>query len=83
MNTAKQDLEATIREHLITLFEVEPEKINRDARLFEDLELDSIDAVDLVVQLQEVTGRRFKPEEFKGVRTVGDITDRIQTILES
>jgi acyl carrier protein len=83
MRVAAQELEATIREHLITLFEVEPEKINRDARLFEDLDLDSIDAVDLVVQLQELTGRRFKPEEFKGVRTVGDITDRVQSILDN
>jgi acyl carrier protein len=83
MSLTTQDLEATIHEHLVNLFEVEPAKINRDARLFEDLELDSIDAVDLVVQLQEVTGRRFKPEEFKGVRTVGDIIDRIQSILET
>jgi acyl carrier protein len=47
------------------------------ARLFEDLELDSIDAVELVVKLQSYTGRKIAPAEFKTVRTVGDIVDRL------
>jgi len=62
------------------MFEVSPEKITRDARLFEDLDLDSIDAVDLIVKLQDLTGRKFKPEEFKSVRTVGDLIDRVLLI---
>jgi acyl carrier protein len=82
MSVALLDLEDTIRGHLVAMFEVDPKLVNRNARLFEDLALDSIDAVDLIVKLQEVTGRRFKPEEFKGVRTVGDILDRIDVILK-
>jgi acyl carrier protein len=62
------------------MFEVPSEKITRDARLFEDLDLDSIDAVDLIVKLQELTGRKFKPEEFKSVRTVGDLIGRVLLI---
>ena len=54
---------------------------SRARHLFEDLDLDSIDAVDLVVKLQDLTGRKFKPEEFKSVRTVGDILDRVQALL--
>ena len=63
------------------LFEIPRDKVSLDAKLFEDLDLDSIDAVDLVVKLQEVTGRRVKPEEFKAVRTVGDVVDCVEKRL--
>jgi len=70
-----------VLEHLIIclgeLFEVPPAKVVLDARLYEDLDIDSIDAVDLVVQLQQLTRRRFKPEEFRSVRTVSDVVDRV------
>jgi acyl carrier protein len=72
-----------LKSHLVEMFEVPPEKIRRDARLYEDLDLDSIDAVDLMVQLQAITGRKLKAEEFKSVRTVGDILDRVDAILAS
>lgn len=72
-----------LKAHLVEMFEVPPEKIQRDARLYEDLDLDSIDAVDLMVQLQAITGRKLKAEEFKSVRTVGDILDRVDAILAS
>jgi acyl carrier protein len=70
-----------ILEHLTVclgeLFEVPPEKVALNARLYEDLDIDSIDAVDLVVRLQQLTRRRFKPEEFRSVRTVSDVVDRV------
>lgn len=80
MLTADQVLEK-LRAYLEEMFEVPAEKINRNARLKEDLDLDSIDAVDLMVQLQEITGRKLKAEEFKTVRTVGDVLDRVNAIL--
>jgi acyl carrier protein len=49
--------------------------------LFEELDLDSIDAVDLAIKLQEMTGRRIKPEEFKSVRTVGDVIGAVESLL--
>jgi acyl carrier protein len=64
--------------YLEELFEVAPARVTLDARLYEDLKLDSIDAVDLVVKLQQFTKRRFKPEEFRSVRTVGDVLDRVE-----
>ena len=77
---SKADIESQLQHYLVTMFEISPEKITRDARLFEDLDLDSIDAVDLIVKLQELTGRKFKPEEFKSVRTVGDLIDHVLLI---
>ena len=53
------------------------------SRLYEDLDLDSIDAVDLVVKLQQFTSRKFKPEEFRNVRTVGDIVDCVCSLLDA
>lgn len=67
--------------YLEDMFEVPRERITEAALLYEDLDLDSIDAVDLVVKLQEMTGRKFKPEEFKTVRTVGDVLDRVHALV--
>ena len=77
---SEANIESQLQHYLVEMFKVPPEKITRDARLFEDLDLDSIDAVDLIVKLQELTGRKFKPEEFKSVRTVGDLIGRVLLI---
>lgn len=63
------------------LFDIPPDKVTPDSKLFEELDLDSIDAVDLIVKLQEITGRRIKPEQFKAVRTVGDVLDCVEKLL--
>lgn len=74
---SKSDIAAVLSKYLQDLFDLPAEKITPDARLFDDLDLDSIDAVDLVVKLQEYTGRKISPSEFKSVRTIGDVVDRI------
>jgi acyl carrier protein len=63
------------------LFEIPAAKIKPETRLFEELDLDSIDAVDLVVRLQAMTGRRIAPQDFKNVRTVGDVLDCVEKLL--
>ena len=78
---SQDEIYKRLQQYLAELFEVPPEKVSRDARLYEDLDLDSIDAVDLVVKLQELTGRRIAPREFKSVRTVGDVVDRVHDLL--
>lgn len=72
-----------ITNYMEVLFDTPPAKITLDADLAEDLDLDSIDAVDLVVKLQELTGRKIKPEEFKTVRTVGDVVDRVYELTNA
>jgi acyl carrier protein len=62
-------------------FGIQPERVTPQAHLFEELDLDSIDAVDLAIKLQEMTGRRIKPEEFKSVRTVGDVIAAVESLL--
>ena len=65
------------------LFEIEPEKVTPQARLYEDLDIDSIDAVDLVVRLKEITGKAVEPEQFKSVRTVQDIVDAVDEMISA
>jgi acyl carrier protein len=70
-----------LREVLHETFEIAPARVTPSAHLFTDLELDSIDAVDLAIQVQEMTGMRIKPEDFKNVRTVGDVIATVHALL--
>lgn len=63
-----------VRAAMIELFtELEPAAIHPEARLVEDLDLDSIDAVELSVRIQAMTGRRVEDDELRRLRTVGDV----------
>ena len=77
----KQEIYQEIRVLLVKLFELDEEDIKPESRLYEDLDLDSIDAVDLIVHLQKTTGRKIKPEMFKSVRTVQDVVDVVHGLL--
>ena len=70
-----------LKEILAEAFEIDPLRVVPEASLFGDLDLDSIDAVDLAIKLQQMTGKRIKPEEFKTVRTVGDVIVAVQNLL--
>ena len=78
---SRDEIYQKIKEYLEGMFEVPLEMVSLEARLFEDLDLDSIDRVDLVLQLEELTKRKFNPEEFKSVRTVGDVVDCVHALL--
>lgn len=75
------DILSRLKQVLHDNFEIEPSRVKPDAHLFTDLELDSIDAVDLAIQVQDMTGMRIKPEDFKSVRTVSDVVATVQTLL--
>ncbi|MCG8667977.1 MAG: acyl carrier protein [Pseudomonadales bacterium] len=77
----KEQIFSKIKEILIELFEIEEEDIEPGANLYEELDIDSIDAVDLVVKLKEITGKKIQPEEFKTVRTVQDVVDAVHGLL--
>jgi acyl carrier protein len=85
MNTVRKfsrdEVYEQVRQELTALFGLRPEQVTADARLKEDLDLDSIDAVDLVVRLQDLTTTRIKPEQFKAVRTVADVVDAVAGML--
>ena len=76
-----QDIFDRLRSILVETFDIEAERILPQARLYDDLDIDSIDAVDLVVRLKELTGKRLQPEVFKSVRTVQDVVDALANLL--
>ena len=69
-----------LREWMEELFEIEPADIQLESNLYSDLDVDSIDAIDLVVKIKELTGKQVKPEDFKNVRTVQDVVFVIQNM---
>ncbi|MCE7611532.1 acyl carrier protein [Vibrio fluvialis] len=81
-DTNKQQVFDQVKDALVELFEIDADDIQPDAHLYQDLDLDSIDAVDLVVHLQKVTGKKIKPEEFKAVCTVEDVVEAVTELLK-
>lgn len=77
-----EDIFAKVKQILIDDFEVPEENISLDANLIEELDLDSIDAVDLAVRLQEYTGKKVSPQEFKKIRTIRDVVQAVQNLLK-
>ena len=58
-------------------------RLRSEARLYEDLDFDSIDAVDMIVRLKEITGKAVKPEDFKTARTIGDVVEAVYKMLNT
>lgn len=79
----KNDIFQKMKEILVETFELDPEKITPESRLLNDLDLDSIDAVDLIVKLQQYTNKKIDPETFKQVRTIQDVVDAIYSMMEA
>ncbi|MDP4076800.1 acyl carrier protein [Acidovorax sp. A1169] len=62
-------------------FEIDAARITPEARLYDDLDIDSIDAVDLIVQLKPWVGKRLNADAFKSVRTVQDVVDALHRLV--
>ncbi|QHC51028.1 acyl carrier protein [Billgrantia tianxiuensis] len=71
-----------VRKTLVELFELDADDVKPEARLYEDLDIDSIDAVDLVVELKQFTGRRINPDDFKSVRTIDDVVNAVERLMQ-
>ncbi len=73
----KTQIYEKIAQTLQELFEIPAAKIKPEARLYEDLDIDSIDAIDLIVKMRQATGKRLEPEMFKTVRTIEDVVNAL------
>jgi acyl carrier protein len=78
----KNEIYDKVQAILSESFGISPQDITPQARLYEDLEIDSIDAVDLIVQLKPLVGKRLQPEVFKSVRNVQDVVDALHSLLQ-
>ena len=75
------DISQQITSILAELFEVDPESISENSLLYEDLDIDSIDAVDLIVELKSYKGKNVDPEDFISVKTVGDVVNIVSKLV--
>ena len=75
----EQEVRTLLTDTLVNLFEIEPERIKPETNLYEDLEIDSIDAIDLIDHIKRETGHKLQAEDFRNVRTVEDV---VQAVLK-
>jgi acyl carrier protein len=79
--TTKEEIYSRVVNILHEMFELDKTHITPEANLYSDLDIDSIDAVDLAVKLTQLTGKRLEPQVFKSVRTVQDVVDALTGLL--
>ncbi|MCL1954505.1 MAG: acyl carrier protein [Spirochaetes bacterium] len=78
---SKEEIFLRIKEILNTEFEIDNELINRETKLYADIELDSIDAVDLMVKMKEYVKDKIEPEQFKKAITIQDVVDILYPLI--
>ncbi|NAT58192.1 acyl carrier protein [Pseudomonas syringae pv. actinidifoliorum] len=79
----REDIFEILRAAMVELFELEPERVTLDANLYQDLEIDSIDAVDLIDHIKRKTGKKIAAEEFKSVKTVVDVVEAVYRLVNA
>lgn len=77
------EIEQKIKDILVEEFECDPARLTRDTNLFTELDLDSIDAVDLVVRLQQEIQKKVEPDDFRSIRTLGDVVSAVSKLLNA
>lgn len=83
LNTMTKDqVQVCVIDLLAEMFELDKSKLTAASNLYTELDIDSIDAVDLAVKLRQLTGKRLQPEVFKTIRTIGDVVDALAGMTE-
>ncbi len=78
----REEILASLSRILQDTFDIDAARIVPEARLSQDLDIDSIDAVDMIVKLKPIVGKRLQPDAFKQVRTVDDVVSALQNLLQ-
>jgi acyl carrier protein len=79
---SRDEMQAWVVNLLAEMFELEKSELTSESNLYADLDIDSIDAVDLAVKLKQLTGQRLQPEVFKSIRTISDVVDALAGMAE-
>lgn len=77
----RDEILQSIKNIMQEMFEIESDEVTLEANLYEDLDFDSIDAVDMIVKLKEMTGKALKPEDFKNARTINDVVEAVYKLI--
>lgn len=81
MRYTEDEIYRQLRETMQKLFELDSEKVVADARLYEDLDIDSIDAVNMIIEIKQVTGKPIAAQHFREARTVADVVRIVDQIV--
>ena len=73
----QEEIFEILKSALVQLFEIDEAKITPQTRIYEDLQIDSIDAIDLIDHIKRKTGHRLMTEDFKNVKTLEDIVNAV------
>ena len=79
---SRDEILERVRGALAELFEIDAARVTLEANLYHDLEIDSIDAIDLMDRLKRETGLKLAPEDFRAVRTVSDLVDSVHRLVQ-
>ena len=79
----RDELFTWVADLLAEMFELDRASLTPTSNLYADLDIDSIDAVDLAVKLKQMTGKRLQPEVFKTIRTIGDVVDALAGLAQT
>jgi acyl carrier protein len=77
------EIEQKIKNILVEEFECDPARLKTNTNLFTELDLDSIDAVDLVVRLQQEIQKKVEPDDFRQIRTLGDVVAAVSKLVNA
>lgn len=81
MTSTKEEIYTFLSGVLNEQFEVDESSVHYDALLYDDLDIDSIDAINLVIELKQFTKTKINIENFHEIRTVGDIVNAVHSFL--
>lgn len=76
-----QEITEKIKSILSAEFDIDAASLKNETNLFTELDLDSIDAVDLVVRIQQETGKKVNPDDFRQIRTFGDVVVAVEKLV--
>lgn len=79
----RDDIFQILKDALTELFEIEESRIKPETLIYEDLQIDSIDAIDMIDYIKRKTGYRLMPEDFKNVKTLDDIVKAVAKKFEA
>lgn len=83
VNTMSKDqIYEWLTDLLADMFELDKSAMSLESNLYADLDIDSIDAVDLAARLRQLTGKRLAPDVFKTIRTIGDVVAALAGLNE-
>ncbi|MBX2867281.1 MAG: acyl carrier protein [Acidiferrobacterales bacterium] len=83
MSHSEEEIYRHTKTLMVELFEIEEDKISMQSNLYEDLDIDSIDAVDLMVELKNLTGVKIEQEAFREVKTMEDVVRTVHGIMNT